>query len=104
MRNTPLGDDVSLVRDLWMHGEDRWDKDRVIDLYEEIIGNKICNIPIVDEGPDDRVIWFHAANGVYTTKSRYSWLILRKLGHGPHKFFWRSIWKLKIPPKVRIFT
>lgn len=26
------------------------------------------------------------------------------MGYGPHRCFWKVIWKLKIPPKVRVFA
>ncbi|KAA3467043.1 reverse transcriptase [Gossypium australe] len=42
-------------------------------------------------------------HGYFTSKSAYSWLILNKVGYGPHRFFWRNIWKLQTLPKIRIF-
>lgn len=56
------------------------------------------------EGPADRIIWFHSPNEVYSTKSRYSWLILKRVGYGPQSLFWRLIWKLNVSPNLRIFV
>lgn len=81
-----------------------WDRDKVVSLYGEDMGNKICEIPIIREGWADRVNWYHAPDEVYSTKSGYSWLTLKKVGFGPHRNFWRLIWKLKLPRKVRIFS
>lgn len=91
------------VRDLWLSNELFWDKDRVINLYGPVMGNRICELPIVKEGLADRIVWFHDHQGVYSTKSGYSWLSLHKIGYNPHRNFWRILWKLKLPPKVRIF-
>lgn len=35
-------------------------------------GGRICNMPILRDGLEDRVLWFHANNGIYSTKSAYS--------------------------------
>lgn len=34
---------------------------------------------------------------MYSTKSSYSWLILKKVGYGSYRLFWRLIWKLNVP-------
>lgn len=96
-------EEQKVVLDLWKADSVEWNKPHVLRLYGEEIDNKICNIPLLKNGPEDRLIWNHAPNGVFTTKSRYSWLILKKIGMSPHHFFWRNIWYLCIPPKVRIF-
>lgn len=68
------------------------------------MGNKIYDIPLTSDEPENKIVWYHAINEVYTTKNGYSWLILRKLGYGLHRFFWRAIWKLGVPPKIQVFT
>ncbi|MBA0804239.1 hypothetical protein Gohar_003836, partial [Gossypium harknessii] len=67
-------------------------------------GDKICNLPIGDEGHCDKTVWFHNPHGYYTLKSVYSWLLLKEMGFGPHRFFWKALWKLDTLPKVRVFT
>lgn len=52
----------------------------------------------------DRIIWFHSINGCYLAKTGYSWMLLRRIGPGPHRSLWKFIWKLRLPPKVRIFA
>ncbi|MBA0556557.1 hypothetical protein Golob_026646 [Gossypium lobatum] len=41
---------------------------------------------------------------LFTTKSSYSWLILKKMGIGPYRLFWKRIWKHKILPKIQVFA
>lgn len=92
-----------MARDLWDQNATSWDRERVVGFYGEELGNRICVLPNLREGQTDRVIWYHTPNGIYTTKSGYSWLILKKVRYEPHRIFWRLIWKLNLPPKIRIF-
>lgn len=85
-----------------MPREKRWDKDKVVELYGRDMGDRIYKIPIIKEGMMDRLIWFHDPQGLYSSKSSYSWLVLKKIGCGLHKIFWRAMWKLKLPSKVLI--
>ncbi|MFQ6650065.1 hypothetical protein Gotur_022611 [Gossypium turneri] len=55
-------------------------------------------------GPPDRIIWFHNKSGCYSSKYKYSWLILKKMGFGLRRLFWRTIWKLRVLPKICIFA
>lgn len=93
--------DVGVVRDLWTQNECIWDKARVRDLYGDKMARRICKLPLLQNGPKDRIIWFYDPHGIYNTKSGYSWLVLRKVGLGPHRLFWRLIWKLNLPLSLR---
>ncbi|MBA0813083.1 hypothetical protein Gohar_026965 [Gossypium harknessii] len=64
-----------LARDLWLSSQEGWNGDR-----------------------------FHNTHGLYLTNSTYSWLLVKDVGFGPHNFFWRLIWKLKILPKICVFA
>ncbi|MBA0793079.1 hypothetical protein Gohar_017511 [Gossypium harknessii] len=67
------------VRELW-HVESRsWNTYRVCEFYGQ---EKICNLPIEDKNHNNRM----------------------QIGFGPHRFFWRAIWKLDTLPKIRVFT
>ncbi|KAA3469211.1 reverse transcriptase [Gossypium australe] len=85
--------------------EDRaeWNEERVTVLYGDYLKDLICKLPISYAGHADQRVWFHNPYGFYSTKSAYSWLILKQIGFGPHRIFWRLIWKLKTLPKIRIF-
>lgn len=93
-----------VVCGLWKHDMAAWDRDCVYNIFGEDLGNRICNIPLINEGPEDRIIWFHLNNGIYTTKAGYSWIILKKIGYGSHRFFWRATWKMRVPTKIHIFA
>ncbi|MBA0875913.1 hypothetical protein Goshw_023307 [Gossypium schwendimanii] len=74
-----------------------------MEIYGDYMGDQIYKIPILHNGPDDHRIWFHNPLGYYSTKSAYSWMTLKHVGFGPHRFYWRLIWKLRILPKIKIF-
>ncbi|KAA3469530.1 reverse transcriptase [Gossypium australe] len=91
------------VSELIRDNRDGWKEDRILELFRESMRDQICKIPILHKNHDDQRVWFHNPWGFYSTKTTYSWLILKKVGFGPHKIFWRVIWKLKTLPKIRIF-
>lgn len=86
LRSAQLGH-ASMVMDLWIQNIYKWNMERVRDLYGEEMARMICELPLLQHGPEDRIIWFHDSRGTYTTKSRYSWLVLKKVGFGPHRLF-----------------
>ncbi|KAK5785157.1 hypothetical protein PVK06_039709 [Gossypium arboreum] len=54
----------------------------VLVLYKEFMVGHIYDIPILPHGPSDKMVWFHNVHGIYTTKSSYSWLLLKSIGGG----------------------
>ncbi|MBA0670440.1 hypothetical protein Goklo_029296 [Gossypium klotzschianum] len=50
------------------------------------------------------MVWYHNPHGCYTSKSAYSWLLLKEMGYGPHRFLWKALWKLDTLPKIRVFV
>ncbi|MBA0723001.1 hypothetical protein Golax_003622 [Gossypium laxum] len=67
------------------------------------MGECICKLPIPPIDVNDSRTWLHNPHGVYTSKFAYSWLSLKRIGFGPHRPFWRIIWKLKMLPKIKVF-
>ncbi|KAG8501277.1 hypothetical protein CXB51_003369 [Gossypium anomalum] len=91
------------VCELFNERKDGWNKNSVLTLYGESMRDQICKLPILYNSHDDQRIWFYNPNGFFSTKSAYSWLILKQVRYGPHRIFWRIIWKLNTLPKIRIF-
>lgn len=77
----------NVVCDLWTPGACAWDRVRVCELYDDVVGERIYDIPFMVDGLANRVVWFHATNRCYTTKNGYSWMILKKLGYNPIVIF-----------------
>jgi len=59
-----------------------------------------------NEMVEDALIWSHNKNGVYTTKSGYSWLIQSadSTTDTSSNLTWAWIWKLKIPKKFKLLV
>ncbi|XP_017604153.1 uncharacterized mitochondrial protein AtMg00310-like [Gossypium arboreum] len=93
-----------LVKDLWVSNNKRWNRERVIEIYGENLGECICKLPISHNGIKDTRVWMQNPHGIYLAKSAYSWLLLKKIGFGPHRIFWRTLWKLQMLPKIKIFS
>ncbi|KAK5819976.1 hypothetical protein PVK06_025016 [Gossypium arboreum] len=87
------------VKDLWNNNEKKWNENIAHAIYGDFVGDQICNISIGDDDKRDRVVWFHNPHSYYSSKFAYSWLLLKQVGLGPHRSFWRAIWKLKTLPK-----
>ncbi|KAA3477524.1 reverse transcriptase [Gossypium australe] len=78
--------------DLW---EDHWGVDGLSGSAIRIERNmvdQICKIPIIHDGQEDHRIWIHNPCGIFSSKSTYSWLILKQIGFGgssgDHERFW----------------
>ncbi|KAA3472878.1 Ribonuclease H-like superfamily protein [Gossypium australe] len=94
---------VNKVSNLLNENQDGWQENRILELFGEFLRDQIYKIPIIHDGQDDHRIWFHNPYGIFSSKSTYSWLILKQIGFGPYRIFWRIIWKLKTLPKICIF-
>ncbi|KAH1105744.1 hypothetical protein J1N35_009512 [Gossypium stocksii] len=68
------------------------------------MGERICNLPIPPTDVNDCRTWLHNPHDAYTSKSTYSWLSLKRIGFGPHRLYWKIIWKLKMLPNVKVFS
>ncbi|KAL1185514.1 hypothetical protein V6Z11_A01G119000 [Gossypium hirsutum] len=101
---SPFTNNERKVKDLWDYDNWRWKRERVIKIYSDNLGDCICNLPIPHNGIKDTRTWIQNSHGIYTSKSAYSWLILKEVGFGPYRFFWCAIWKLKMLSEIKIFS
>ncbi|XP_062116553.1 uncharacterized protein LOC133830553 [Humulus lupulus] len=82
---------------------DGWDMDVVNDLFNRRDAKCILSIPINPNRSIDSWYWSLEASGLFTVRSCYKSLQLLKNGEATieEKAFWRGIWKVKVPPKVK---
>ncbi|XP_012461469.1 uncharacterized protein LOC105781472 [Gossypium raimondii] len=45
------------VHDLWVNNRTSWNKNRVHEIYGCIMRDRICNLPILSNGPNDSMVW-----------------------------------------------
>ncbi|XP_075504621.1 uncharacterized protein LOC142542059 [Primulina tabacum] len=85
-----------------------WNVDKVRNLFPSFEADSILDLPLHNHNTDDIRYWKWGRDGQYSVKSGY----LLEIGcFDPHEsqsgsgieWWWKFIWKLNIPQKVRIF-
>ncbi|KAM6556825.1 hypothetical protein CsatB_003844 [Cannabis sativa] len=85
-----------------MDGQD-WDMDVLNDLFVERDKDLILKVPIKVGITSDHLCWSKEGSGEYSVSSAYE-LLQEKKGRGVEgagTAFWKHLWALKIPPKVK---
>lgn len=98
-----------MVKDLIVDG--KWQLEDIVNWISVEEANAICAIPISVRRNKDKLQWVHNENGKYSVRSGH-FLACKE----PLKSFdtpsnsrttspdlWKALWKLKVPPNVRIF-
>ena len=88
-----------------------WLEERVTEEFLPHEARAILSIPLSQRRVDDALIWKETNHGNYTTKSAYKmlWKHATMSKSGPsdpsaHSAFWKEIWSLRVPTKVRHFV
>ena len=89
-----------------------WKANVVRTLFLPFEADMILKIPLSQRLPEDSLIWIGNKRGVFTVKSAYH--IAAKLQSdkdlGESSFgdsrsiIWKKLWKMKLPPKIKIFA
>lgn len=82
-----------------------WDRDVIQDLFDVRDQMLIYGIPLSNRQEEDVRYWYREGSGIFTVKSAYK-LIQELQGDevpNANSGFWRRLWNLKIPPKVKNF-
>ena len=71
----------------------------------------ICGIPLSTRLPQDRIIWGLTPSGTFTTKSAYKLLVSHASTNlagtsslAQQNKFWKDLWQLRVPTKIKHFT
>ncbi|KAL0016451.1 hypothetical protein SO802_003520 [Lithocarpus litseifolius] len=88
-----------------------WKVDQVQQLFIPLDAKLILSIPQSARLPPDRLIWSQTPMGVFTTHNAYKMLANSAMANNasssnpnPQKQFWRGLWKLHVPNKVKVFA
>lgn len=86
-------------------GVKEWDTDVIADLFTERDQMLILGIPLSHRQEEDRRYWGREGNGLFLVKSAFKLIQNLKGGwvSNANSGFWRRMWNLKIPPKVKSF-
>ncbi|XP_074342398.1 uncharacterized protein LOC141679917 [Apium graveolens] len=92
------------VNSLMVADQDRWDTELINDMFTERDANLILSIPL-QRAEEDSWYWRREKMGQYSVRSAYAALNeSREVTHASdNSGFWRKIWNLKIPLKVKHF-
>lgn len=87
-----------------------WKQDLVHQLFLPHEASVILGISLIIRRPLDWIVWAHAPSGMFSTSSAYkrpvssdSASLATSLNPGPQKQFWKGIWQLHIPNKIKQF-
>lgn len=89
-----------------------WKSDLVRSIFLPFEADSILKIPISNNLPDDQLIWLGNKRGSFSVKRAY-FIAMRVVdvdSNGESTTvhsqppFWKNIWRLNVPPKVRIFA
>ena len=89
------------ICDLMDMQEKKWDDDILRDLFNERDVQLIQNIPLSSRRTNDTWMWLFDGNGEFTVRSCYRQLVGEC--STTDATFWKKIWSLELPGKVRFF-
>ena len=88
-----------------------WRNEEVMATFHREEAEAICQIPLSRRDVNDDIIWLHNSKGLFIGKSAYH--VARKLLNDGNRVgtsrgcakrkMWTTIWKLKLPNKIKIF-
>jgi hypothetical protein len=101
------------VCDLFVPGTRQWDVQLVIDSFCAMDAGEILKLKLGLRMEEDVTAWAFERSGLYSVRSCYRMLKrekdqleafkLNEAESSLNSWWWPKLWKLKIPPKVRIF-
>lgn len=103
----PAETDITTVSHLIDHDRRTWDRKTMYNIFYPFETEQICRIPIVHRISEDVLYWPWEKDHNYSVRSAYHLIQSKKLNMdaGPSnvKHHWDWIWKLNVPPKIRLF-
>ena len=89
----------------------RWNEEVVRNLFLPHEANSILAIPLSLRRPPDRIAWKHTPSGLFTTSNAYKLIVscesMSNVGSSSvdnHKKFWKCLWQLRMPNKIKNFV
>ena len=110
LQKRPHAREVEWVSELIDDARGTWNLPVLCELFDADSVAKIQQIPLRDTRGPDLFSWSLHSTGVFTVKSAYNLAVSPKVRgvegenskRNQHWQFWRVLWKLKIPHKVKI--
>ena len=104
--------ELSRVNDLIGPLKCEWKTNLVRQVFPPPDVQSILSIPLSSCLPRDRLVWAYTPKGKFTVRSAYKTALDEAMNSGvgepsngdTHRKFWRKIWSLNMPNKVRSFA
>ena len=93
---------VNWVSELIHEGSRSWDRNKLVECFDDETVNQVMLIPLSQFPQDDKLIWFPSRSGSFSTKTAF-WIDQQPRfdNTGPFsKPEWKSLWKLKIHDRL----
>ncbi|XP_074267507.1 uncharacterized protein LOC141590888 [Silene latifolia] len=91
------------VSDMWCEGNG-WNWEQFADFLPQPILQKIASISLVpDPGQEDTLYWQGTSSGKFSLKTALGFLNETAPSQAPETPLWRTIWRLPVQQKVRMF-
>lgn len=104
---------VLYIADLIDHQTRQWDENIIFASFDPLEAREILKIQLTEFDQGESLVWHYSKYGISTVKSVYHVLISSQgenayqadgsLPSSMSPSFWKSIWHMKIPPKIRNF-
>ena len=88
------------------HRQKVWNTTLISNVFDYNTTQLILNTPLHPLVYEDKFIWKAEKNGSYSVRSAYQ-ICVTEIADNSHLHIpgkWSSIWKLKVPPKIRNFV
>ena len=88
-----------------------WNREVIHSLFSDWDAKLICSIPLPPRRKPDRLFWNATTTGLFSVRSAYFLQFQRRAAEvegecssvGREKMFWKFLWALSLPPKVKVF-
>lgn len=87
---------------LFQNGSKKWDLDIIKSEFNDRDQQLILDIVVTDNVREDMLFWSYEVTGLYSIKSAYKWLQLKKEAcHSADRIsIFTKLWKIRAPPKT----
>ena len=72
-------------------------------VFNEEEAEQLLSIPLARSSREGALFWWPEQKGSFSIRSAYKFLCDGSFGVDIYSMVWSKLWKLKVPPKVKIF-